>query len=490
MANVLPDLEPADRALALVQGLAFVSRDTRGRAPRFPLLPLHGALRPERLAAWYRRFIETRSADAAERTLVSAIVDEEPSAVADVMFTARPPTTCSSTAVTPSISRTRPWSTGSGPPGLGVGYYRAADAGGPDGVGQPQRGTGLVALSPRPGRDVRAAVGDRYRTACAAAPALRNLRRPPTAWPAGVGRSWVLRTLCQVVSAIDDAVALRAATAEELGRAVAYAAALRITRFHTQNDHGDWDEVHHAFTAANAPLPGLAILRAPSPESAAGRPAHNASARVSGPVPQRAGRPPAGRSGRRWWGRAGRAPRLLGPGGTGGRGREHRSPVPGRGRRPGPGHRRARAGPARRGRRVPLVPDLRGGRPPAPRLAGGIRGGRAHPGRHRPIPGRPHADATGVVPGGQDRHPGCRSRRACPRSRRGDSHRWPRRRCIEHHPPFSPAARNVVRDGARRLPDDRAVRLHRDGHLRTRRETVPRLHATDGGVLRRPPAPR
>ena len=49
----------------------------------------------------------------------------------------------------------------------------------------------------------------------------------------------------------DDAIAT-GATAEELSRAVAYAAALRITRFHTQNDHGDWDEVHHAFTAANA----------------------------------------------------------------------------------------------------------------------------------------------------------------------------------------------------------------------------------------------
>jgi hypothetical protein len=45
---------------------------------------------------------------------------------------------------------------------------------------------------------------------------------------------------------------------------VAYAAALRITRFHTQNDHGDWDEVHHAFTAANALH--QAARRAPTPE--------------------------------------------------------------------------------------------------------------------------------------------------------------------------------------------------------------------------------
>jgi hypothetical protein len=55
----------------------------------------------------------------------------------------------------------------------------------------------------------------------------------------------------EVVSAIDDAIAAGAGP-EELGRAIAYAAGLRITRFHTQNDHGDWDQVHHAFTAANA----------------------------------------------------------------------------------------------------------------------------------------------------------------------------------------------------------------------------------------------
>ena len=54
------------------------------------------------------------------------------------------------------------------------------------------------------------------------------------------------------------------ATPEGLGRAVALAAALRITRFHVQNDHGDWDSVHHAFTTANALHQALA--RRPNPE--------------------------------------------------------------------------------------------------------------------------------------------------------------------------------------------------------------------------------
>jgi hypothetical protein len=54
------------------------------------------------------------------------------------------------------------------------------------------------------------------------------------------------------------------ATDEELGRAIAFAAALRIVRFHVQNDHGDWDTVHHSFTAANALH--QALRRNPTPE--------------------------------------------------------------------------------------------------------------------------------------------------------------------------------------------------------------------------------
>ena len=72
MANVLPRLDPEDRALALVHGLAFVSRDTRGRPPRFPFAPLDAAVPDDRLLSWYRRFIETRNGDAAERVLATA----------------------------------------------------------------------------------------------------------------------------------------------------------------------------------------------------------------------------------------------------------------------------------------------------------------------------------------------------------------------------------------------------------------------------------
>ena len=62
--------------------------------------------------------------------------------------------------------------------------------------------------------------------------------------------------------------ALRAgATEAQVGQALAYAAALRITRFHTQNDFGDWDTVHHAFTAAHALH--AALMRTPTRERVA-----------------------------------------------------------------------------------------------------------------------------------------------------------------------------------------------------------------------------
>jgi hypothetical protein len=67
----------------------------------------------------------------------------------------------------------------------------------------------------------------------------------------------------EIIAALDQA-ARQGASAEQLARAVAYAAALRLTRFHTQNDHGDWDVVHHGFTTANATH--QLINRAATPE--------------------------------------------------------------------------------------------------------------------------------------------------------------------------------------------------------------------------------
>ena len=47
--------------------------------------------------------------------------------------------------------------------------------------------------------------------------------------------------------------AIRAGAAPaDLGRSLAYAAALRVARFGNANEHGDWETAHHVFTYANA----------------------------------------------------------------------------------------------------------------------------------------------------------------------------------------------------------------------------------------------
>src|SRR5262249_54518733 len=92
MANLLPWLAEEERALALVHGLSFVARDTRTTPPRFPLRPFDGDgddVDPARLAEWYRRFVDTRSGDAAERVLATALATGVPRAeVERTMFAA------------------------------------------------------------------------------------------------------------------------------------------------------------------------------------------------------------------------------------------------------------------------------------------------------------------------------------------------------------------------------------------------------------------
>ena len=258
MANVLPHLDEADHALALVQGLAFVSRDTRGRAPRFPLLPLRGAVPEAQLTSWYRRFIETRSADAAERTLASAITAHDATGVAHTMFA----------AVTDHV-----FIDGGHTVDFTNKAFEVLDHLGPDAAAEVLptlvAQTAAASRSEEQGswrypvdltallRDAMAALPDRL---------AEGARRGAFDHQAGVAElAWSLLSEdpAEIVTALDTAVAA-GATPEELTRAVAYAAALRITRFHTQNDHGDWDEVHHAFTAANALH--QAAVRGSSPE--------------------------------------------------------------------------------------------------------------------------------------------------------------------------------------------------------------------------------
>jgi nitrite reductase/ring-hydroxylating ferredoxin subunit len=263
MANVLPHLDAADRPLALTHGMAFVSRDTRGRPPRFPLTPLGngaaGRVAPERLSAWYRRFIETRAADPAERSLLTAIAAGRPLTEIEGTMTA---------AATDHV-----FLDGGHTIDFTNKAFEALGVLGPD-----QAGTVLPTLVAQTAAASRSEESGRWRhpfdllglidDATRRLPALLADGAAGRAAGAWDGVTWLAADVlgddpASVCRALCDAVAT-GATFEQLGRAVAYAAALRLTRFHTQNDHGDWDVVHHAFTSANAVHQSL--VRAPTPE--------------------------------------------------------------------------------------------------------------------------------------------------------------------------------------------------------------------------------
>jgi nitrite reductase/ring-hydroxylating ferredoxin subunit len=247
MANVAPMLEPADRALALVHGLAFVARDTRNHPPRFPLRAFDagGDLEPARLSEWYRRFVETRSGDSAELVLTTALA--EPGSLGDVermMFAAVTDHAFVDGGHTIDFMNKAFESLGY------VGEHAAGDV-----LPTLVRATASASWSEQTGtwrhpRDLKELVE-------------RTLPRLDDAISIGMtrygrfddvaGLAWLLLDDDpeRVVDALVDAITA-GAEPTQLGRALAYAAALRITRFHTQNDFGDWDTVHHAFTAAHA----------------------------------------------------------------------------------------------------------------------------------------------------------------------------------------------------------------------------------------------
>lgn len=258
MANVAPLLDAQDRPLALVHGLVFVSRDTLGNPARFALEPLDSPGDPERFGSWYRRFVGTRSGDAAERALASAIRAGLPAErVAAAMGAAHTDHVFIDGGHTIDFTNKA---------------FEVLDH-----VGWDQAGSVLTTLAHQAAGASRSEETSSWRHPIdLAALVERAESRLPELLRCPVERSFsgdrdveslawsILGDDPDVVIASMDQALARGATPEELARAVAYAAALRMTRFHVQNDHRDWDVVHHGFTSANA-IHQL-VIRAGAPE--------------------------------------------------------------------------------------------------------------------------------------------------------------------------------------------------------------------------------
>lgn len=261
MASMLDGLPREQRALALSHGLAAVAGDSAGSARRFLVQSLPDITEDlDLLKVWFREFIEVRDTEGAERCVVSAVrsgadgfflMDMLASAILDHRYidTGHPMDFCNrafhmldmtgwaeTELVLSSLVR------------LVAGAMRMEESHAwrhPD---------DLIEILNQAFKELPAACAE---------------GKP--AEPREAGASTLVETVLSgqpnepalAVAACLDA--LRAGlSGEGLAVHICYAAAMRIARFHTSNEIGDWDTALHTFTFGMAVL--QAFQRAPSPD--------------------------------------------------------------------------------------------------------------------------------------------------------------------------------------------------------------------------------
>jgi nitrite reductase/ring-hydroxylating ferredoxin subunit len=264
LGSILPTLAAEDRPVALFHGLLRVAQDCAGRPPRFDLEPLAAAgLGLPRLRAWFREAVEVRDEEGAERVLRTAIAsDATPREVGDLLFAAATDHyyldaghTLDYIVKALELTDQLGWSEAPAIlPSLVGGLCRAERS---EERSAWRRPVDLPALLEPAFAELPALVKD-------GGPAGDRLdQRAFDALVETLLGDDPARTVEGLLAAIRDATPLG-----ELGQAVAHAATLRVARFPTSNEFGDWDTVHNTHTAANALHQGL--LRTPSAELARG----------------------------------------------------------------------------------------------------------------------------------------------------------------------------------------------------------------------------
>jgi nitrite reductase/ring-hydroxylating ferredoxin subunit len=256
MANLVPHLGEETAYLALYQGTRRVAADCADRPPRRVIRPLEtGDLALPTLKRWLRYWTLVRHRDAAERTLQTAIAGSgSPAELAELLFTAATDRPYADTGHLLDFSNKA---------------FELLDL-----IGWQHAAAVLPAVvgeltSARGGEET-----DAWRHPVDLVPVLQQAAVDlPRLVAEGAGRAWddgpaLSRTLLgedplAILAALRDA--FRAgARPEQVSRALAYAAALRIARFGTVNEFGDWITALHTFTYCNALH--QALKRNPTPE--------------------------------------------------------------------------------------------------------------------------------------------------------------------------------------------------------------------------------
>ena len=234
---------PGDEVyLALFQGSRRVAEDCDGQALRRERAPLGSRPDPATLKRWLRRWTKVRHREAAERTLLTMIdAGLAPAALAEALLEAE---------------TERAFADGGHSLDFINKAFECLDLIGwqyasfvlPTIVGQ---------IAARGARNRRNGASRKISSPYATKPpaniqdcSTRTVRRRMVG-PCGACRR-PARRQSQGDRRCDQQPFCRGAVPIDLGRSLAYAAALRVARFGNANEHGDWETAHHVFTHANA----------------------------------------------------------------------------------------------------------------------------------------------------------------------------------------------------------------------------------------------
>ncbi len=244
LGNLLPALPEDEAYLALFHGARRVAADCDGQAPRRERAPLESRPEPATLKRWLRRWTKVRHREAAERTLLTAIAAGlSPAALADALLAAE---------------TERAFADGGHSLDFINKAFECLDLIGwehassllPTVVGQMVAARGAEESTEwRQPEDLVALCDE-------AAGQLQELlaaSRRASSWSdhATLARELLGDDPAGIVDAIKTAVS-HGAVPTDLGRSLAYGAALRVARFGNANEHADWETAHHVFTYANA----------------------------------------------------------------------------------------------------------------------------------------------------------------------------------------------------------------------------------------------
>jgi nitrite reductase/ring-hydroxylating ferredoxin subunit len=244
LANLFPLLPEDETYLALFHGARRVAADCDGEAPRRERAPLGSRPEPAALKRWLRLWTNVRHREAAERTLLTAIAaGVSPSVLADALLSAETERTFADTGHSLDfINKAFEC--------LDLIGWEHAPALLPTIVGQMVAARGAEESTAwRQPVDLIALCEE----SASQMPELFAAARTLHGWShhAALARELLGDDPAEIIDALKAAICAGAAPAD-LGRSLAYGAALRVARFGNANEHVDWETAHHVFTYANA----------------------------------------------------------------------------------------------------------------------------------------------------------------------------------------------------------------------------------------------